>query len=81
MTAAQRRLDQAMQICQLQANELEAKNSQLHQIMAMFDEHEQRLEDTYNMTREYDIQRAAYFKLQELRDLRKEIETIQGQEG
>ena len=81
MTAAQMRLDQAMQICQLQANELEVKDSQQRQIMAMFDEHEQRLEDTYNMTREYDIQRAAYFKLQELRDLRKEIETIRGQEG
>lgn len=81
MTAAQTRLDQAMQICQLQANELEIKDNQMAHIMAMFTEHEQRLEDTYNMTREYDIKRAAYFKLQELRDLRKEIETIQEQEG
>lgn len=81
MTAAQTRLDQAMQICQLQASELEAKDSQQHQIMAMFDEHEQRLEDTFNMVRDYETKRAAYFKLQELRDIRKEIEIIQGQEG
>ena len=81
MTAAQMKLENALQICQLQANELEAKDNQMAQIMAMFTEHEQRLEDTYNMTREYDIKRAAYFKLRELRDLRKEIETIQEQEG
>lgn len=81
MTAAETRLDQELQICQLQASELETKDNWLRQIATMFDEHEQRLEDTYNMTREYDIKRAAYFKLQELRDLRKEIETIQEQEG
>lgn len=81
MTAAETRLDQVLQICQIQANELETKDNWLRQIATMFDEHEQRLEDTYNMTREYDIKRAAYFKLQELRDLRKGIETIQEQEG
>ena len=81
MTAAQMRLDQAMQICQLQANELEAKNSQLHQIMAMFDEHEQRLEDTFNCTHDDGHKKAAFYRLKELRSLRKEIETIQGQEG
>lgn len=81
MTAAETRLDQALQICQLQANELETKDNWLRQIATMFDEHERRLEDTYNMTREYDIKRAAYFKLQELRDLRREIDIIRGQEG
>lgn len=80
MTAAEMKLENAMEMCQLQANELETKDNQMVQIMAMFTEHEQRLEDTYNMTREYDIKRAAYFRLQELRDLRKEIETIQEQE-
>ncbi len=81
MTAAETRLDQALQICQLQASELDTKDNWLRQIATMFDEHEQRLEDTYNMTREYDIKRAAYFKLQELRDLRREIDIIRGQEG
>lgn len=80
MIAAETRLDQVLQICQIQASELETKDNWLQQIATMFDEHELRLEDTYNMTREYDIKRAAYFKLQELRDLRKEIETIQEQE-
>ena len=78
---AEARLNHTQEICRMQAQELETKDNQMAQIMAMFTEHEQRLEDTYNMTREYDIKRAAYFKLQELRDLRKEIETIQEQEG
>lgn len=80
MTAAEMRLNQTIQICRLQESELETKDNWLRQIAAMFDEHEQRLEDTYNMAREYEVKRAAYFKLQELRDLRKEIETIQEQE-
>lgn len=77
---AEMKLENALQTCQLQANELEAKDNKLSQIMAMFDEHEQRLEDTFNMVRDYETKRAAYFKLQELRALRKEIETIQEQE-
>lgn len=76
MTAAEMSLENAKEMCQLQANELEAKDSQFHQIMAMFEEHEQVLEDTYNTAPDYVIKSAAYFKLQELRDLRNEIETI-----
>lgn len=81
MIAAETRLNQELQICQIQASELETKDNWLRQIAAMFDEHEQRLEDTYNMARDYEVKRAAYFKLQELRDLRREIEIIQEQEG
>ena len=80
MTAAETRLENALQMCQLQADELEVKDSQEHQIVAMFEEREQRLEDTYNNTPDYTIKMAAYFKLQELRYLRREIERIQGQE-
>lgn len=81
MTAAEMRLEQAIQICQLQVNELETKDSQIRQIVAVLDEREQRLEDTYNLSPDYKTKAAAYYKLTELRDLRKEIETILGQEG
>lgn len=81
MTSQEMKLENALEMCQLQADVLEVKDSQKHQIMAMFEEHEQRLEDTYNMAPDYVIKSAAYFKLQELRDLRNEIEIIMKQEG
>lgn len=81
MTSAEMRLENAKEMCQLQANELEVKDSQHRQIMAMFEEHEQRLEDTYNTAPDYVIKSAAYFKLQELRELHNEVEIIMGQEG
>lgn len=81
MTAPEMELDQIIQISRLQANELETKDSQIRQIVAVFDEREQRLEDTYNLSPDYKTKAAAYFKLAELRELRKEIETILGQEG
>ncbi len=80
MTAAEMKLDHINQICRLQADELETKDNQTLQIMTMFDEHEQRLEDTYNLSPDYTTKAAAYFRLDELRDLRKEIKTILGQE-
>ena len=52
--------------------------NQIQQIKAVFDEREQRLDDTYNLSREYKTRAAAYFKLKELRDLRKEINIILG---
>lgn len=81
MTAAEMKLDHINQICRLQTEELEIKDNQTRQIMTMFDEHEQRLEDIYNLTHEISTKKMAYFRLKELRDLRKEIEAIRGQEG
>lgn len=81
MTAAEMKLENAMEMCQLQANELEVKDSQLNQIMAMFEEREQVLEDIYNGVSDYVVKSSTYFKLQELRSLRKEINKIRGKEG
>lgn len=81
MTATAMMLDHLNQICRLQADELEIKDNQIRQIMTMFDEHEQRLDDTYNLSPDYTTKATAHFRLDELRDLRKEIETILGQEG
>jgi hypothetical protein len=81
MSVAEMKLQHAVEENNFNRTALDIKTSQKHQIMAMFEEHEQRLEDTYNTAPDYVIKSAAYFKLQELRDLRNEIETIQEQEG
>ena len=81
MTAPEMSLDQLLQISRLQAEELEMQDNQIRHIRTVFDEREQRLEDTYNLSRDYITRSAAYFKLVELRDMRKEIDTILGSEG
>lgn len=81
MTAAQMRLDQAMQICQLQAHELEVKDSQQRQIMTAIDEHIQRQDDTFINTHDSMQKKIAYYTVKAMRELRKEIEIVQGQEG
>lgn len=81
MTVAQMKLDQAMQICQLQANELEAKDNKLSQIMAAIDEHIQRQDDTFINTHDSVQKKIAYYTVKAMRELRKEIKSIQGQEG
>ena len=45
MTAAETRLDQALQICWLQANELEVKDNQLRQVQDVLDNIMQDIDD------------------------------------
>lgn len=49
--------------------------------MDIFDEREQRLADTYKWSWERTTREAAHIKLEELRDMRKEIDIILGSEG
>lgn len=81
MTAPEMSLDQVFQISRLQAEELELKDSQIRHIRTMLDEREQRLEDTYKWSWERTTREAAHIKLEELRDMRKEIDIILGSEG
>ena len=81
MTVAQTKLENALQMCQLQANELEIKDNQMAQIMAAIDEHIQRQDDTFINTHDSMQKKIAYYTVKAMRELRKEIESIQGQEG
>ena len=81
MTAPEMNLEQAIQISRLQAEELETKENQIQQIKAVFDEREQRHEDTYNLSSDYKTKAGAYYRLEELRDLRKEFDAILRTEG
>lgn len=80
MTAAEMNLDHLNQICRLQADELETKDSQIRRIREIFDEREQRLEDECNLNCACSTWLAACFKLKELRSLRKDMDSILGQE-
>lgn len=81
MAVAQTKLENALQMCQLQANELEIKDNQMAQIMAAIDEHIQRQDDTFINTHDSMQKKIAYYTVKAMRELRKEIESIQGQEG
>lgn len=81
MTAPEMELDQSIQISRLQAEELEIKDNQIRHIMTALDEREQRLEDTYNLSSDYKTKAGAYYRLEELRDLRKEFDAILRTEG
>lgn len=81
MTAAEMKLERDLEYFRMKSAELDERDSQIRQIIAVFNEREQRLEDTFNLSGDYKTTAAAHFKLKELRDLRKEIETILGQEG
>lgn len=78
MTVAEMSLEHNLEFYRRKAAERDEQESQIRQIKAMFDEREQRLDDTYNLSRDYETRTAAYFKLKELRDLRKEINIILG---
>ena len=81
MTAPEMSLDQLLQISRLQAEELETKDNQLRHIKTVFDEREQRLEDTYKWSWERTTREAARINLEELRDMRREIDIILESEG
>lgn len=81
MTVAQMKLENALEMCLLQANELDTKNNQQRQTMAAIDEHIQRQEDTFINTHNASEKRIAYYTVKAMKALRKEIEIIQGQEG
>lgn len=81
MTAPEMNLDQAIQISRLQAEELEMQDNQIRHIRTVFDEREQRLADTYNMSPDSRERVEAICKLTEVRDMRKEIDIILGSEG
>lgn len=80
MTVGQMKLENALQMCQLQAQELEIKDNKLSQIMAAIDEHIQRQDDTFINTHDSMQKKIAYYTVMAMRELRKEIESIQGQE-
>lgn len=81
MTVADARIEHERQMYRLNAQELEIKENQIQQIKAVFDEREQRHEDTYNLSSDYKTKAGAYYRLEELRDLRKEFDAILRTEG
>jgi len=81
MTVADARIEHERQMYRLNAQELEMKENQIQQIKAVFDEREQRHEDTYNRSSDYKTKAGAYYRLEEPRDLRKEFDAILRTEG
>lgn len=80
-TAVEMKLQRDIEYSRMQAAELEERENQIRQIKAMFDEREQRHEDTYNLSSDYKTKAGAYYRLEELRDLRKEFDAILRTEG
>lgn len=76
MTVAEMSLERDLEFYRRKAAERDERENQINQIKSVFDEREQRLDDTYNLSRDYKTRAAAYFKLKELRDLCKEINII-----
>lgn len=79
MTAAETRLDQALQICQLQANELEVKDNQLRQVQDTLDNIMQDIDD--KRIKSDDLQKSVLLHNQwkGLNQFKKELEKILGE--
>jgi hypothetical protein len=81
MMENQTKLENALQTCLLQADELETKDNQMAQIMDMVDDYIQRQEDAFINTHNASKKKIAFYTVKAMRELKKEIEIIQGQEG
>ncbi|SET71436.1 hypothetical protein SAMN05443270_1086 [Lacrimispora sphenoides] len=81
MTAAEMNLDQLNQICRLQADELESKDSQIRRIRDTVAIHKQNHSDTMVMTHDQKKKAEEQCAWKALDNIEKEIEAIIGQEG
>ncbi|HCD44926.1 MAG TPA: hypothetical protein DEQ64_14585 [Lachnoclostridium sp.] len=81
MTVAEMKLDHINQICQLQANELDSKDSQIRQIRDTVAIYKQSYSDTMVHTHNLDQKKEAQHMWRALDNIEKEIEAIIGQEG
>ncbi len=81
MTAAEMNLDHINQICRLQANELESKDSQIRRIRDTVAIYKQSYSDTMVHTHNLDQKKEAQHMWRAMDNIEKEIEAIIGQEG
>jgi hypothetical protein len=81
MNAAEMMLNHINQICQLQANELESRDSQIRQIRDTVSIYKQNYSDTMVHTHNLDQKKEAQHMWKALDNIEKEIEAIIGQEG
>lgn len=76
MTASELRLERELSYHKIKSTELDKRDDQIQQIMTVFDEREQRLNDTFILSHDGRTRVMAYHKLRELRELRREIKSI-----
>ena len=81
MTATEMMLDHINQICRLQADELESKDSQIRRIRDTVAIYKQNHSDTMMHTHNLDQKKEAQHMWKAMDNIEKEIEAIIGQEG